>query len=159
MYFYFCSHSKETIQEVREGPTYATNIEGQDVDVTTIPPPVPKPDPAGLDIEGTNFVFFDLETTGLGMVFLQYQILFFISPEPKWAIVITWRLSSGVCPQLPCVCSRGCNYVSPSILGRYIVFVSCVHPSVHIITTIQRGFSKTLGLILTKLHRINQHHA
>ncbi|KAH3821313.1 hypothetical protein DPMN_123076, partial [Dreissena polymorpha] len=58
-------HSKDIVQEVREGPTYCSNIEDQDVEVTTIPPPVPKPGPAGLDTTGKECVFFDLETRGL----------------------------------------------------------------------------------------------
>ncbi|KAH3874880.1 hypothetical protein DPMN_038135, partial [Dreissena polymorpha] len=56
---------QRTVQEVRAGPTYSSNIEDQDVDVTTIPPPIPKPGPAGLDTTGKEFVFFDLETKGL----------------------------------------------------------------------------------------------
>ncbi|KAH3750429.1 hypothetical protein DPMN_184951 [Dreissena polymorpha] len=62
-------HSKDIVQQVREGPTYSSNIEDQDAEVTTIPPPVPKPGPAGLDTTGKEFVFFDLETTGLGKVY------------------------------------------------------------------------------------------
>ncbi|KAH3710568.1 hypothetical protein DPMN_070054 [Dreissena polymorpha] len=56
---------QRTVQEVRAGPTYSSNIEDQDVEVTTIPPPIPKPGPAGLDTTGKEFVFFDLETRGL----------------------------------------------------------------------------------------------
>ncbi|KAH3850915.1 hypothetical protein DPMN_093391 [Dreissena polymorpha] len=56
---------QRTVQEVRAGPTYCSNIEDQDVEVTTLPPPVPKPGPAGLDTTGKEFVFFDLETRGL----------------------------------------------------------------------------------------------
>ncbi|KAH3856429.1 hypothetical protein DPMN_099017 [Dreissena polymorpha] len=56
---------QRTVQEVRAGPTYSSNIEDQDVEVTTLPPPVPKPGPAGLDTTGKEFVFFDLETRGL----------------------------------------------------------------------------------------------
>ena len=57
------------MQEVQAGPTYSSNIEDQDVEVTTIPPPIPKPGPAGLDTTGKEFVFFDLETRGLGKVY------------------------------------------------------------------------------------------
>ncbi|XP_052267822.1 uncharacterized protein LOC127869351 [Dreissena polymorpha] len=56
---------QRTVQEVRVGPTYSSNIEDQDVEVTTIPPPIPKPGQAGLDTNGKEFVFFDLETRGL----------------------------------------------------------------------------------------------
>ncbi|XP_052260702.1 uncharacterized protein LOC127864846 [Dreissena polymorpha] len=56
---------QRTVQEVRAGPTYCSNIEDQDVEVTTLPPPVPKPGQAGLDTTGKEFVFFDLETRGL----------------------------------------------------------------------------------------------
>ncbi|KAH3751819.1 hypothetical protein DPMN_186395 [Dreissena polymorpha] len=56
---------QRTVQEVRAGPTYSSNIEDHDVEVTTIPPPIPKPGPAGLDTTGKEFVFFDLETRGL----------------------------------------------------------------------------------------------
>ncbi|KAH3781158.1 hypothetical protein DPMN_158983 [Dreissena polymorpha] len=55
---------QRTVQEVQAGPTYSSNIEDQDVEVTTIPPPIPKPGPAGLDTTGKEFVFFDLETRG-----------------------------------------------------------------------------------------------
>jgi len=66
---FFCSGIQRTVQEVRAGPTYSSNIEDQDVEVTTIPPPIPKPGPAGLDTTGKEFVFFDLETRGLGKVY------------------------------------------------------------------------------------------
>jgi len=66
---FFCSGIQRTVQEVRVGPTYSSNIEDQDVEVTTIPPPIPKPGPAGLDTTGKEFVFFDLETRGLGKVY------------------------------------------------------------------------------------------
>ncbi|KAH3841775.1 hypothetical protein DPMN_115255 [Dreissena polymorpha] len=56
---------QRTVQEVRARPTYSSNIEDRDVEVTTLPPPVPKPGPAGLDTTGKEFVFFDLETRGL----------------------------------------------------------------------------------------------
>ncbi|KAH3722166.1 hypothetical protein DPMN_065119 [Dreissena polymorpha] len=58
---------QRTVQEVQVGPTYSSNIEDQDVEVTTIPPPIPKPGQAGLDTTGKEFVFFDLETRGLGI--------------------------------------------------------------------------------------------
>ncbi|KAH3801139.1 hypothetical protein DPMN_154785 [Dreissena polymorpha] len=67
--FFLFRHSKDIVQEVREGPTYSSNIEDQAVELTTIPPPVPKPGQAGLDTTGKEFVFFDLETTGLGKVY------------------------------------------------------------------------------------------
>ncbi|KAH3811252.1 hypothetical protein DPMN_139659 [Dreissena polymorpha] len=49
-------HSKDKVQEVREEPTYSSNIGDQDVEVKTIPPPVPKPGPAGLDTTGKEFI-------------------------------------------------------------------------------------------------------
>ena len=50
----------KSLQEVRVGPTYSSNIEDQDVEVTTIPPPIPKPGQAGLDTTGKEFVFFEI---------------------------------------------------------------------------------------------------
>jgi len=71
--FYF-SHSKQVTQEVREGPTYASNIEDDDVDLTTIPPPMPHPGTDGLDTADAELVYFDLETTGLSIFLCLYHI-------------------------------------------------------------------------------------
>ena len=64
------SNTKEKTQEVREGPTYMSNICGIDADLTLIPPPCPQPGPLGFDTASTEYVFFDLETTGLGELFV-----------------------------------------------------------------------------------------
>ena len=51
------------------------------------------------------------------------------------------------------------HYVSPSILARYIVFVSGVRPSVCPVLACPRGISKTIGWILMKLCRIDNYNA
>ena len=61
--------------ETREGPTYVSLIGCRDEDIATddlvqIPGPYPVPVKESLtsDNTGYNFVYFDLETTGLGKV-------------------------------------------------------------------------------------------
>jgi len=52
----------------------SSNIEDDDVDVTTIPPPMPHPGTAGLDTADVELVYFDLETTGLSIFLCLYHI-------------------------------------------------------------------------------------
>lgn len=58
------------VSEVCEGPSYETNIEMSDVDVSTIPPPNYKPQLCTIPVtHPVTHIMFDIETTGLGNTF------------------------------------------------------------------------------------------
>ncbi len=53
--------------QLREGPTYSTNIGlGEACDITTIPAAVPVPQYEASDTMDMETVYYDLETDGLG---------------------------------------------------------------------------------------------
>lgn len=63
---------KSSCQETREGKTYSPEVDvcGEEADLTFIPPPCPSPVRVPVNISSEHVpVYFDLETTGLGMFY------------------------------------------------------------------------------------------
>ncbi|XP_062585262.1 uncharacterized protein LOC134246936 [Saccostrea cucullata] len=65
------SSQDQESKEVREGTTYATSVEmdqeEKSQDIESIPPPLPLPARTSLPKDYYTWIFFDLETTGLGL--------------------------------------------------------------------------------------------